>query len=77
MSDEPKVSTQSLERLLGPRSEEVSCEQCFETLDQFVELELAGEDAETALPGLPAHLEGCSACRQDYESLRALVAEES
>lgn len=77
MNEEPKLSTESLERLLGPRDEEVSCEQCFEQLDQYVELELAGEDPDTALPGLRAHLSGCAACKQDYESLRALVGEGS
>ena len=41
-----------------------------------VELELAGENADAALPGLRAHLEGCPACREDYESLRALLTSE-
>ena len=77
MSEEPRLTRDSLERVLGPRGDEVSCEQCFELLDQYVELELAGEDADAAHPGLRAHLEGCSACNQDYQSLRALVAEQS
>jgi hypothetical protein len=62
------------DRLLGPRGPEVSCEQCFELLDEYVELELAGEDADTRLPGMRAHLEGCPACHEDHESLRDLVA---
>ena len=61
-------------RLLGPADPEVSCEQCFELLDQYVDLELAGEDADARLPGMRAHLEGCPACHEDHESLRALVA---
>jgi hypothetical protein len=60
--------------LLGPVSPEVGCEVCFEELDRYVELELAGVDADTAIPGLRAHLEGCPACREEHESLRALVA---
>ena len=63
-----------IDRLLGPRGPEASCEECFERLDEYVELELAGEDADTRVPGLRAHLEGCPACREDHESLRALVA---
>lgn len=63
-----------IDRLLGPRGPEVSCEECFERLDEYVELELAGEDADARVPGLRAHLEGCPACREDHESLRALVA---
>ena len=64
-------------RLLGPRDPEVSCERCFELLDQYVELELERgvDDADARLPGMRAHLEGCPACREDHESLRDLVAE--
>jgi hypothetical protein len=65
--------TQTLERLLGPAEREVSCETCFDELDRFVELELAGQDAEAVIPGLGAHLAGCPACREDHESLRAFV----
>jgi hypothetical protein len=61
-------------RLLGPADPEVSCERCFELLDQYVELELAGEDADAHLPGMRAHLEGCPACHEDHKSLRELVA---
>ena len=59
--------------LLGPKDPEVSCEECFELLDQYVDLELAGADADARLPGMRAHLEGCPACREDHESLRELV----
>jgi hypothetical protein len=67
---------QTLSRLLGPAEPEVGCDVCFEELDRYVELELAGEDVDTALPGLRAHLEGCPACREEHDSLRALVAGE-
>lgn len=67
---------QVLGRLLGPSEREVGCDECFAELDRYVELELAGAEADAAVPGLRAHLSGCSACREDYESLRALVAGE-
>jgi hypothetical protein len=65
-----------IDELLGPEGPEVSCEECFERLDEYVELELAGEDAEARVPGMRAHLEGCPACREDHESLRELVAQD-
>ena len=61
-------------RLLGPAEAEVSCEACFELLDQYVDLEVAGEDADARLPGVRAHLQGCPACREDHASLLELVA---
>jgi hypothetical protein len=66
----------TLSRVLGPAAPEVGCDACFAQLDQYVELELAGADADAALPGLRAHLEGCPACREEHESLRALVSGE-
>jgi predicted anti-sigma-YlaC factor YlaD len=65
-----------IERLLGPRGEELSCELCFELIDEYVELELAGADADAAVPGMREHLQGCPACREEHESLRELVASE-
>jgi len=63
-----------LRRVLGPAGPELTCEQCFEQLDRHVELTLAGADADAAVPGMRAHLEGCPACKEDHESLLALVA---
>jgi hypothetical protein len=61
-------------RILGPAGPEVSCEQCFDLLDRYVELELVGADADAAIPGLRAHLHGCPACREDHDSLLAYVS---
>ena len=72
MDDRPDRK-QALGRLLGPAGPEIGCDECFEELDRYVELELAGADADAAIPGLRAHLDGCPACREEHESLRALV----
>jgi anti-sigma factor RsiW len=63
-----------LARLTGPTGPELSCEECFEQLDRYVELELDRADADAAVPGMRAHLEGCPACNEDHKSLRALLA---
>jgi len=73
MTQHPDID-QALVRLLGPAGPEIGCDACFEQLDRYVELELAGADVEARLPGFRAHLVGCPACREEYESLRALVA---
>ena len=73
MSD-PKSAL--IARLLGPAGPEVSCEACFERLDEYVDAELAGRDADREIPGMAAHLAGCPACREDHESLRDLVVGE-
>ena len=64
-----------LGRLLGPAKAEIGCDECFELLDEYVDLELAGEDADRRPPGMREHLQGCPACHEDHESLRELVAQ--
>ena len=76
MTDEPRAQEELMRRLLGPAEPEVGCDECFEHLDRFVELELGGAAADEAIPGMRAHLEGCPACNEDYLSLRALVKAE-
>jgi hypothetical protein len=63
----------TLKRLLGPAEPELLCDECFEKLDEYVELELRGAPADERIPGMRAHLEGCPACHEDYDSLRELV----
>ena len=65
-----------LDAILGPAGPELTCEECFARLDEFVELELAGADAERTVPGMREHLAGCPACDEDHESLLAYVAAE-
>jgi hypothetical protein len=67
---------QVLGRVLGPAEPEVGCDVCFAELDRYVDLQIAGGDADAAIPGLRAHLAGCPACREEYESLVALVGEQ-
>jgi anti-sigma factor RsiW len=59
----------ALDRLLGPIGPEIGCDECFRRLDEYVDL----DGADALVPGMRAHLDGCPACREEYESLRALV----
>jgi hypothetical protein len=65
--------SEPLDRVLGPSEPEVLCDECFEKLDEYVDLELEGKPADELLPGMRAHLQGCPACHEDYESLRELA----
>lgn len=73
MIDRAPDTTTLIAALLGPAGPEVTCEDCFEQLDRYVDLALAGADPELAVPGMRAHLAGCPACAEDHESLIAFV----
>ena len=63
----------TIKRLLGPSQPEILCDECFEKIDEYVDLELRGAAADEAIQGMSAHLEGCPACHEEYESLRELA----
>jgi hypothetical protein len=63
----------TIKRLLGPREPELLCDECFARIDEYVELELRGAAADRRIPGMRPHLDGCPACREEYESLRELA----
>ena len=63
-----------LEGLLGPTGPDIGCDECFERLDEYVELELHRAAADARIPGMREHLAGCPACREEHESLRALLS---
>ncbi len=67
----PESPLSALRALLGPAGPEVTCDVCFEELDRYVEVEIAGRNPETAVPGMAAHLEGCPACAEERERLAA------
>jgi hypothetical protein len=69
----PRRCSELLDRLLGAPGPELTCDECFNLLDEYVELELGHAEADQAIPGMRAHLRGCSACREEHDSLLAFV----
>jgi hypothetical protein len=75
MTNKPLVEYRRLiAALLGPTGPELTCEECFEQLDGYVDRELAAADADRAVPGIRAHLNGCPACRDDHAALYEFIA---
>jgi anti-sigma factor RsiW len=73
MSDHVARRRDVLDALLGPPGPELTCEQCFDQHERYVDRELDGADADHLVAGMRAHLAGCPACHEDHESLREFV----
>ena len=56
---------------------ELDCEQVFDTLDQYAEIEVRKEDAARLMPLVRAHLDLCSECCDEYEALLDVLAKAS
>jgi hypothetical protein len=52
---------------------EISCDECYDEIDRFAEIELVGKSAAEAMPLVQDHLEHCQDCREEYEALMAAL----
>ena len=48
---------------------EIGCDECFEQLDSFAELEFSEVDASSVMPLVGDHLDKCEDCRGTFEAL--------
>ena len=58
------------------RESEIGCDECFEQMDLFVEIEFSGSDAATAMPLVHNHLRKCEDCHEKYEALLVAISAE-
>ena len=55
------------------RAEELSCEEIYSKLDEYVECEMDCKDAAHVMPLIREHLDICSECCEEYEALLDVV----
>lgn len=73
MSDQrPPLSDRAAQRLVLDTEPYLSCDDCFELVDAYVEALLA--DPSHDRPAMRVHLAGCVACAEEARSLAELAA---
>ncbi len=65
-----------LHKLVKTDEEEISCDEVHELIDQFTELEVAGEDVQHLMPLVQKHLELCGDCREEHDVLEEILQQE-
>ncbi|MFD1504967.1 hypothetical protein ACFSBG_04685 [Georgenia yuyongxinii] len=75
MTADRRLTGSAVRQLTLPTEPWLSCEDCFDRMDRFVEAVLE-RPRTTAFPDMRLHLAGCPACAEEAESLLVLVAEE-
>lgn len=70
---EPQQIKRLLRGIMTAHADEIACDECFQQLDRFVEVSLAGKDVAEAMPLVKDHLERCKDCREEFELLLAAL----
>lgn len=60
--------------VITAQPDEIDCGRCFDELDRFAELLLAGRNAAETLPMVQEHLEHCWECREELEALYLVLS---
>ncbi len=68
-----KLSTATVRKMINSvkstRDQELTCDQCHDELDRFIEMKISGKKASEAMPLVQEHLDRCQDCREEYEVL--------
>ena len=70
------LSPQTARRLTLDTEPFLSCDDCFDLVDSYVEALLTDPDRDHDLPAMRTHLAGCAACAEEAQSLLCLVAKQ-
>ncbi len=62
-----------LQSLAMTEEQEISCDDVFAVLDQFVEAVRRGENVLIFMPLVRRHLDMCPDCREEYETLLRML----
>lgn len=74
----PPLSEAQAGRFVVDTGPWMSCDECFDYLDEFVDLDDPTEDdLNGRVSAMVAHLAGCGACREEVESIRVLLSDDS
>ena len=65
-----------LRGFMTAQEDDADCSECYDHLDQFVEMVDAGKDATAILPRIEKHLSVCTDCDEEYEALLTVLRAE-
>ncbi|MBI5838975.1 MAG: hypothetical protein HZB19_02625 [Chloroflexi bacterium] len=72
-ADKSEKMQKMLMMLSNTKDVELTCDEVFALLDQFVELAAQGEDVAQLMPLVKHHLDMCEDCRDEYKVLESIV----
>ncbi len=68
-----KIETTTLKKVLQTlaitQEEEMTCGECYEEIDQYVEMLREGKTAAEVMPLVKHHITLCPPCREEFEAL--------
>jgi hypothetical protein len=62
-----------MKAIFDVEEEEITCDECFEEVDRYVDMLRAGQDAASVLPHVKHHLDHCQCCHEELQALITIL----
>jgi deoxycytidylate deaminase len=77
----PEKNEKNLSSLISAlrsvQQQDISCDECFEHVDEYVDMLQSGQDAAEVLPHVKQHLEQCRCCHSEFNALIRILEQAS
>jgi hypothetical protein len=71
--EKPRCFDGLMKKIFTAQENEITCDDCFNHIDQYVDLLQAGEDPDVVLPQVKQHLEMCQCCEMEFQALITIL----
>lgn len=72
-----KRFTNIMRMIFNTADEDITCDECYDQIDQYVDLLRAGQDPGEVLPRVKLHLEQCRCCEAEFNALITILEGQS
>ena len=59
--------------IMSTHEADITCDECFEHVDRYAEMLLAGGEPDEVLLKVQRHLENCHCCEKEFEALMVIL----
>lgn len=63
--------------IFNTADDDMSCDECYDQIDQYVDLLRTGQDPGEVLPKVKRHLEQCRCCEAEFRALITILEGQS
>lgn len=72
-----KRCSEVMKTIFAAQEDDITCDECYDHIDQYVDMLRAGQDPAQVLPQVKSHLEQCGCCAGEFQALIAILEAEA
>lgn len=62
-----------MKMIFSTEEEDITCAECFDHIDEYVDLLRSGQEPGAVLPQVKSHLDQCTCCEHEFNALITIL----